>query len=254
MFLDILNTALGKYPLVLAFACVGLIMWVAYALGKLTNNRVHGSAIAILIGLILAYIGGVLTDGKKGIADITLFSGFALMGGGMLRDFAIVSTAFGVKLEELKKAGLPGAVALVVSVIIATVLGSLAAYAFGYTDPVDMATIGGGTVTFIVGPVTGAALGASSEVIALSVAAGVVKSIAVMILTPFLAKVAGLDNPAAAAVYGGLMGTTSGVSAGLAATDPKLVPYGALTATFYTGFGCLVVPSVGYMAILALFG
>ncbi|PTV95782.1 malonate transporter MadM subunit [Rhodobacter aestuarii] len=252
--LDILYTTLNKVPLITAFVTVGIIMWAAYALGKMTNNRIHGSAIAILIGLILAYIGGTITGEKKGISDITLFSGFALMGGGMLRDFAIVSTAFGVKLEELKKAGLAGAVALVVSVVIATVLGAATAYAFGYTSAVDMATIGGGTVTFIVGPVTGAALGASSEVIALSVAAGVVKSIAVMILTPFLAKVAGLDNPAAAAVYGGLMGTTSGVSAGLAATDPKLVPYGALTATFYTGFGCLVVPSVGYMALLALFG
>ena len=28
--------------------------------------------------------------------------------------------------------------------------------------------------------------------------------------------------------------------AGLAATDPKLVPYGAMTATFYTGLGCLL--------------
>jgi hypothetical protein len=42
---------------------------------------------------------------------------------------------------------------------------------------------------------------------------------------------------------GGLMGTTSGVAAGLAATDVKLVPYGAMTATFYTGLGCLLCPS-----------
>ncbi|SOC19141.1 malonate transporter subunit MadM [Rhodobacter maris] len=251
---DILYSTMEKVPLITAFLTVGVIMWVSYAIGKLTNNRVHGSAIAILVGLILAYVGGEITGGKKGISDVALFSGFALMGGSMLRDFAIVSTAFGVKLEELKKAGLPGVLALIISVIIATVIGAATAYAFGYTSPVDMATIGGGATTFIVGPVTGAALGASSEVIALSVAAGVVKSIAVMILTPFLAKIAGLDNPAAAAVYGGLMGTTSGVSAGLAATDPKLVPYGALTATFYTGFGCLVVPSIGYMTLVALFG
>ena len=79
-----------------------------------------------------------------------------------------------------------------------------------------MTTIGGGVATFIVGPVTGAALGASSEVIALSIAAGVVKSIAVMILTPLLAKPFGLTTPAAATVYGGLMGTTSGTAAGLA--------------------------------------
>ena len=62
-------------------------------------------------------------------------------------------------------------------------------------------------MTFIVGPVTGAALGASSDVIALSIAAGVIKSIAIMIVTPLVAKAAGLNSPAAAIVYGGLMGS-----------------------------------------------
>ncbi|WP_128294177.1 MULTISPECIES: malonate transporter subunit MadM [unclassified Afifella] len=252
--MDILVQAVSKYPLVTAFVVVGLIMWVSTYIGKIFNNRIHASAIAIVIGLILAFVGGKYTGGKHGISDVGLFAGIGLMGGSVFRDFAIVATAFGVKLEELKKAGVPGVVALVVSMILSTAIGAATAYAFGYTNPVDMATIGGGAATFIVGPVTGAALGASSEVIALSVAAGVVKSISVMILTPFLAKMAGLNNPAAAAVYGGLMGTTSGTAAGLAATDPRLVPYGAMTATFYTGFGCLVVPSLGYAAIVALVG
>ncbi|MDA7500230.1 malonate transporter subunit MadM, partial [bacterium] len=35
-------------------------------------------------------------------------------------------------------------------------------------------------------------------------------------------------------------------------TDPKLVPYGAMTATFYTGIGCLLGPSVIYMLIRAI--
>ena len=48
------------------------------------------------------------------------------------------------------------------------------------------------------------------------------------------------------------MGTNSGVIAGLAATDPKLVPYGAMTATFYTGLGCLVGPSVVYFLVKML--
>src|SRR3954465_4772112 len=51
---------------------------------------------------------------------------------------------------------------------------------------------------------------------------------------------------------GGLMGTTSGVAGGLAATDPKLVPYGTMTATFYTGLGCLMGPSVLFIATRAL--
>ena len=62
----------------------------------------------------------------------------------------------------------------------------------------------------------------------------------------------GLDNPHTAMVYGGTMGTNSGVMAGLAATDPKLVPYGAMTATFYTGLGCLLGPSFFYLVIRCL--
>ena len=68
-----------------------------------------------------------------------------------------------------------------------------------------------------------------------------------------VARYIGLDNPQSAMVFGGLMGTTSGVAGGLAATDPKLVPYGAMTATFYTGVGCLMGPSVLFLAVNAIF-
>ena len=51
-----------------------------------------------------------------------------------------------------------------------------------------------------------------------------------------------------------LTGPISGVSAGLAATDRRLVPYGALVATFHTGFGCLLGPSILFLAVKALFG
>lgn len=253
-FVKIFSTALTSYPLVTAFVVVGSLVWLSYQISaKATGGKVHGSALAIVAGLILAYIGGKYTGGKKGIADVSVLSGFAIMGGAVFRDFAIISTAFGVKLEELKKAGLAGVLAIVISTLLGFIIGAGAAWAFGYKDAVSMATIGGGAVTFIVGPVTGAALHASSEVMALSIAAGVVKSIAVMLLTPVLAKPFGLTTPGAAIVYGGLMGTTSGTAAGLAATDPKLVPYGALTATFYTGFGCLTVPSIGYMMLRPFF-
>jgi hypothetical protein len=47
-------------------------------------------------------------------------------------------------------------------------------------------------------------------------------------------------------VFGGVMGTVSGVSAALASINPKLVPYGALTATFYTGIAAILCPSVFY--------
>ena len=63
-----------------------------------------------------------------------------------------------------------------------------------------------------------------------------------------------LKTPRSAMVFGGLAGTVSGVSAGLAATDRKLVPYGALVATFHTGLGCLMGPSVLFLATKALVG
>ena len=99
------------------------------------------------------------------------------------------------------------------------------------------------------GPVTGAALGANSAVIAISIAIGVIKSIFVTIMTPFVAKKLGIDNPKTAMIFGGLVGSTSGVSAGLAATDTALVPYGALTATFHTAMGCLLCPSILYYLV-----
>lgn len=240
--------------LVVAFAVVGLTVWCSYFLSnKLTAGRIHGSAIAITIGLIAAYIGGVMTDGSRGVADIAILTGVGTMGGGMFRDFAIIATAFGVHLSELKKAGLAGGISIFAGVIVSFVVGAAVAVMFGYTDPVAITTIGAGAVTYIVGPVTGAAIGASSDLIALSIAAGLVKSILVMIGTPMVAKMIGLNNPQSAMVYGGLMGTTSGVAGGLAATDPKLVPYGAMTATFYTGVGCLMGPSVLYLTVSAIF-
>ncbi len=244
-----------KYPLVMAFMIIGAVMYVSGLISKLLNKRIAGSAIAIIFGLILAYVGGTITgEGAGGISKIPFFSGLGIMGGSMLRDYCIISTAFGAKLSEIKKAGVAGIIALFMGVISAFVVGVVIAIMFGYNDVVSAVTIGAGAVTFIVGPVTGAALGATSDVIALSIAAGVVKSILVMIITPLIAKRIGLDNSKSAMIYGGLMGTTSGVAAGLAATDSRLVPYGAMTATFYTGTGCLLCPSVLFLITKAVMG
>lgn len=248
-----IESVLTKYSLVTAFAIIGIVLWLSYFISdRITKGRMHGSAIAILIGLVLAYIGGVVTEGKKGIADIEWLAGIGLMGGAMLRDLAIVATAFGVRLDEFLKTGLSGIVSLFMGVLLSFFVGAVVAYAFGYRDAVSMTTLGGGAATYIVGPVTGTALGASSEIIALSVAAGLVKSILVMTMTPYVAKWIGLDNPRSALIFGGLMGTTSGVAGGLAATDERLVPYGAMTATFYTGLGCLLGPSLIFIIIRAL--
>jgi len=251
--LQALEGVLIKYSLITAFAVVGFTVWISYVMSeRLTRGHLHGSAIAILIGLVLAYAGGLATEGKKGIADIRVFAGIGLMGGAMFRDLAIVATAFGVRMSEFRRSGLGGVVSLFAGVFVSFLVGAAVAWAFGYRDAVSLTTIGGGAATYIVGPVTGGAIGASSEVMALSVAAGLVKSVLVMTMTPFVAPSIGLNNPRAAMVFGGLMGTTSGVAGGLAATDPKLVPYGAMTATFYTGIGCLLGPSLIFMIIRAL--
>ncbi len=253
--LDLLNGVFIRNGLVTAFAFVGLVVWLSYlASDKITRGRVHGSSVAILVGLLLAYLGGLQTGGDQGLADLPFLAGVGLMGGAMIRDLAIVATSFGVSLDEIKRAGLGAVVSLLAGVLGSFVVGAGVAFAFGYSDPVSMTTIGAGAATYIVGPVTGTAIGASSEVMALSIAAGLVKSMLVMTATPFIAPHIGLDNPRSALVYGGLMGTTSGVAGGLAATDPKLVPYGAMTATFYTGLGCLLGPSVFFVLIRALFG
>ena len=245
-----LTKVLTKNGLIFAFVLIGITNLVAYKLAGLTKGRIHGSAVAIFFGLVLAYIGG----GAKGLASIPLFAGVGMLGGAMFRDFAIVSTAFGADLREIKKVGAVGVISLVLGLLTSWLAGVIIAYALGYRDSVSLVTIGAGVATFVVGPVTGAALGATSEVIAISIAAGVVKSVLVMICTPFVAKAVGLDNPQSAMVFGGLMGTTSGTAAGMAAVDPKLVPYCAMTATFCTGSGCLVFPSVLYLLTKAIFG
>ncbi|TWB34556.1 malonate transporter subunit MadM [Nitrospirillum pindoramense] len=253
--MEMLTHALSANALLTAFAIVGLVMWLSNAISKhLLFGRVHGSAIAIVIGLAAAFAAGLWTGGTKGVVDIPVFAGIGLLGGAMLRDFAIVATAFEVDVVQARKAGAIGALALALGTILPFIVGSLAAVAFGYTDAVSITTIGAGAVTYIVGPVTGAALGASSAVMALSIATGVFKAVLVMIGTPVVAKLIGLDNPRSAMVFGGLMGTVSGVSGGLAATDRRLVPYGALTATFHTGLGCLVAPSILYLVVRAIVG
>ncbi|MBU8908290.1 malonate transporter subunit MadM [Desertibacillus haloalkaliphilus] len=252
---EALTNVFTSNGLIVSFAIVGITMYIAYFLSdKLTKGRLHGSAIAIILGLVLAYMGGATTGGSQGLADISIFAGIGLMGGGMLRDFAIVATAFGASFEEIKKAGVTGVLSLFIGVSASFAVGVIIALSFGYTDAVSLTTIGAGTATYIVGPVAGTALGASSEVITISIAAGLVKSIITMIGTPFIAKYIGLNNPRSAMVYGGLIGSTSGVAGGLAATDPKLVPYGAVTATFYTGLGCLLAPSILFLTTKAIFG
>ena len=253
--MDVLIQVLTKNALITALAVTGLMMIVSHLLSKyLTKGKLQSSAIAITMGLVIAYFAGVYTQGTKGISDIAIFSGFALLGGAMLRDLAIASTAFEVNVKEVKKAGKVGLIALLLGCVIPFVIGAGVAWLMGYKDPVSMTTIGAGAMTYIVGPITGSAIGASSEVIALSIAIGLIKSVFFMVGTPLLAKFMYLKSPRSAMIFGGMAGTTSGVAAGLAGTDVRLVPYGALVATFYTGLGCLLGPSIFFLTVNAIFG
>lgn len=231
-----------KNGLVLSFLAVGFIMLITqFVSQKILRDKIPGVALAIALGLILASFGG-----NAGIADIPLFSGMALLGGTMLRDFAIVSTAYGASMDEIKKAGWVGVVSLFVGVFFNFIVGVTCAIFFGYSDPAEIATLASGTCTFIVGPITGNAVGASSEIITLSIAAGVMKVLIVSVVTPLFKQLIGIETKTSAMVFGGVMGTVSGVSAALASINPKLVPYGALTATFYTGIAAILCPSVFY--------
>ena len=249
-----LSDFLGAGSIVTAFLFSGVIILISdFISKKLTKGRLHPSAIAIFFGLILAYVGGVVSGGEKGLADVAAFSGLGILGGSALRDFTIIASSYGASIQEVKKCGWACPISLLVGVISAFAIGAIVAVSFGYRDAVDITTIAAGAVTFVVGPITGTALGAASEVLALSVTVGLVKTVFIMIFTPLVAKKIGLTSRKMAMIFGGLVGSTSGVSAGLAATNPELVPYGTMVATFYSGTGCLLCPSLLYGIINLLF-
>ena len=117
--MDSLFDVLAKLDLITAFVIVGIVMWFSYWLSDvLSNGKFHGSAIAIILGLVLAYVGGLVTDGEKGLADIAVFAGVGVLGGAMFRDFAIVATAFGADLEDFKRSGTVGMLSVVLGVVL----------------------------------------------------------------------------------------------------------------------------------------
>ena len=78
--MDAIIAVLSKNALVTALAVTGLMMFVSHLLSKyLTKGKLQSSAIAITLGLVVAYFAGVYTQGTKGVSDIAIFSGFALL-------------------------------------------------------------------------------------------------------------------------------------------------------------------------------
>ena len=148
----VISNVFVQNGLVFSFMLIGIITLITYRISALTKGKIHGSAIAIFAGLILAYIGGITTGGSKGLASIPLFAGVGMMGGGMFRDFAIVSTAFGADLREIKKCGVVGVVSLLLGILSSFVVGCVMAYFMGYPDVVSMVTIGAGGLYLCCGP------------------------------------------------------------------------------------------------------
>ena len=104
--IDSIVPVLIANSLITAFVFIGLLMALCYWLGqRLFSGRIHSSALAIGLGLLLAYLGGTITGGNQGLADVSWLTGIGMMGGGMLRDFAIAATASGVQIDEIKRAG-----------------------------------------------------------------------------------------------------------------------------------------------------
>ena len=89
---------IDKNGLVFAFLVVGIIMYLSFQVSKhLFIKKIPGVALAVFAGLVLALFGS-----KRGISDIPLFTGMALLGGSMLRDFSVVATAVGADLSKAK--------------------------------------------------------------------------------------------------------------------------------------------------------
>ena len=71
--MSLLLDVLEKNALITAFVVVALVLWFSNLLAKkLFAGKIHGSAIALVVGLTLAYVGGLFTGGDKGLADITM--------------------------------------------------------------------------------------------------------------------------------------------------------------------------------------
>lgn len=81
MLNDVITDVLIKNDLVTGFSFIGLLVFISYKFSDwFTHGRIHGSAIAITLGLVLAYFGGKYTGGSEGLADIPIFTGIGIMG------------------------------------------------------------------------------------------------------------------------------------------------------------------------------
>lgn len=73
-----LGNFLGAGGIVTALLFSGVIILISEFISKkLTKGRLHPSAIAIFFGLVLAYVGGVIAGGEKGLGMWRLSAAWA---------------------------------------------------------------------------------------------------------------------------------------------------------------------------------
>ena len=90
---EIINGILIDNAFIMSFMFIAGGVLLSSVISKyIFKGRLPASAVAIVIGLIAAYIGGRITGGSHGISDIDVFTGIGVLGGSSLRDFAIIST------------------------------------------------------------------------------------------------------------------------------------------------------------------
>ena len=153
--MDALVSTLQDNDLVVAFALVGLVTAIAMLISKVLTrgkfqvlgDRHHHRARPRLYRRS--------RHRRRGRASRPVpLPGIGLMGG---RDAGQPGhrgpEGLGASFEEMKKSGLGGIISLVLGVVLSFAIGVVIALMFGYSDPVDLATIGAGTATYIVGPV-----------------------------------------------------------------------------------------------------
>ena len=109
---------IDKNGLIVGFLVIGVLAFLSEVFSKkVLKGYLPGSAIAILAGLILAYFGGIMTNGEKGLSDLPFLKGVGTFGGSMFRDFTIVATAMGASYLTMKKAGWLGLVSLLFGIV-----------------------------------------------------------------------------------------------------------------------------------------
>ena len=128
--MEIFAKMAASYGLVGSFILVTVVMLAGYSLANLLHQKRMGAAFSILLALVVAWVGGLISHGQQaaygaelitsvthGITDVkfitqsgsalAVFGGIGILGGGMMRDYTIISTAWGSRGRTLSRPAPP---------------------------------------------------------------------------------------------------------------------------------------------------